>query len=337
MGAEPAVATAADGVGAAPRPTPNFAGQIFLYALMCAIWGSSYFFTRIALTSFNPVTIPALRMMIAALALALIVALRRLPLPRSPAIWGHLLVLGAFNIALPYVLLTWAQTRVNSSSASILSATTPLFVFLFAWLVARTERFNPLRAVGLVLAFAGIAALYGFEQGLGSDIGPWSLVIVLCSIFYAGGNVYTRRFITGVPPFVVALLQIGIGAIDLVAAGLATHTLTVPVPTLPALLALLELGLAGSALTYVLFFHFIQAWGSTATSLNTYFQPLVGISLGILILHETLNPMSWLALGSVLLGVMLFGLGSALARRRLQAGPLANDAPASTLAEGTPR
>lgn len=323
MALEPAVAPAAGEIPSLGH-TPNFAGQVLLYALMCAVWGSSFFFTRMALSSFNPVTIPALRMTIATLALAVLVAIRRLALPRSPVMWGHLLVLGAFNIALPYVLLTWAQTRVNSSTASILSATTPLFVFLFAWLIARTERFNALRAIGLLLAFAGIAMLYGLERGLGSDIGPWSLVIVLCSGFYAAGNVYTRRFVTGVHPFVVALLQVGIGAAILVIAGLATRTLTIPLPNWPAFLSVLELGLAGSALTYLLFFHFIQLWGSTATSLNTYFQPLVGLTLGIVVLHEGLNPMGWLALSVVLLGVTLFGLGSTLFRRRLAADPARN-------------
>lgn len=299
-----------------PYLTFHFAGQLCLYSLMCIIWGASFFFTRLALASFNPVTIPTLRMGIASLVLALVVIYRRLPWPRSTRLWLHLFILGVFNISLPYVLLTWAQTRVNSSTASILSATTPLFVFLFSWLVVRTERFSLLRAIGLLLAFAGITFLYGFERGLGSDLGPWSMVIVICSMFYAAGNVYTRRFVTDVHPFVIALLQIGFGTIDLICFGLMTKTLTVPVPTLPAFLAIAELGLAGSALTYVLFFYFIQIWGSTVTSINTYFQPLVGISLGVFALHETLHPSGWLALGMVLIGVMLFGVGSVLSRRR---------------------
>jgi drug/metabolite transporter (DMT)-like permease len=308
----PRAAVTADGRG-------GEIGQLTLYALMCAVWGSSFFFTAIALRGFNATSLPALRMVLATAALAVVVRARRLPLPREPVVWAHLAVLGVFNIALPYLLLTWAQLHVNSSTASILSATTPLFVFIFSWLVVRTEAFSALRAAGLVLAFLGVVALYGADHTSARDVGPWSLAIVLCSMMYAAGNVYTRRFVPGVHPFVIALLQIGIGAFCLVAFGVATGTLSAATDNPAAWLALLELGLAGSALTYLLFFHFLRRWGSTATSLNTYFQPIVGLGLGVVVLHDSITLTGWLALGVVMLGIALFGWSAA--RRLAATGP----------------
>ncbi|MGC4028819.1 MAG: DMT family transporter [Steroidobacteraceae bacterium] len=294
---------------------------IGLYILMFSIWGSSFFFTAIALRGFNVMSLAALRMSLAALALGVLVRIFRLPLPRESRVWRHLLVLGVFNIGVPYLLLIWAQLYVPSSAASVLSATTPLFVFLFSWLIARTETFGALRALGLLLAFAGVVLLNSGKHAAAGGEGIWPLVIVLSSVFFAAGNVYTRRFLTHIHPLVLAFLQIGIGALCLLAAALFAGQLSLGRPLLLPWLALMELAFAGSALTYVLFFHFIGRWGSTTTSLNTYFQPIVGLSLGVLVLREAITPLGWIALGVILLGVALFGLGTV---RRRPAAPLKN-------------
>jgi drug/metabolite transporter (DMT)-like permease len=283
---------------------------------MCAIWGSNYFFTALALHGFNPVLLPLLRMAIATGAVAVIVAARRPPLPRDPRAYAHFAVLGALNIAGPFLLLTEAQRHVHSSTASILSATTPIFVFLLSWLVAGTERFDPFRGAGVIIAFLGVALLYGGDTA-GSDAGTaaWSMVIVLCAMIFAAGNVYTRRFLAGVHPFTMTLFQLGVGTAYLLAAALATGSLHAAHPGALAVLAVIELGLLGSAVTYLLFFHFIQGWGSTAASLNTYFQPLVGLTLGVAVLGETIAPGGWIALGVVLAGILLFAVGSLRGRR----------------------
>lgn len=303
--------------GSGPSRAPAL--QLCLYVLMFSVWGSSFFFTSLALRSFNGFTVPVLRMLLAMLVLGAVVRIRGLRLPRNPVIWMHLTFLGALNIAAPYILLTLAQLHVHSSLASVLSATTPLFAFLFSWLLMRTERFNPMRALGLLVAFAGIAALYGFQLQTGGSFNAWALVIVVSSAMFAAGNVYTRRFLNAVHPFVIAFLQIGLGAFHLLVSGLLTGTLQIGTPSLISVLAILELGIAGSALTYLLFFHFIRLWGSTAASLNTYFQPMVGITLGVVVLGERVSATGWLSLATVLCGVVIFGIGSFLSLRRRSA------------------
>jgi drug/metabolite transporter (DMT)-like permease len=283
--------------------------QQLLFVLMFSIWGSSFFFTALALRSFNPLLLPLLRMSIATVVLAGLVAVQRRPLPRRRIVYLHVAVLGAVNIAIPYVFLTWAQTHVASSMAIVLSATTPIFVFLFSWLIVRTESFRPLRGLGLLLAFAGVAILAGLR---GAGGGIWPMVIIACSMVFAAGNVYTRRFLAGVDPMMIAFLQIAAGTLGLfliAAAGGALHWGAVqPI----SLAALLELGLLGSAFAYVLFFHFIQRWGSTAASLNTYLQPITGLALGVCVLGETMTLRTWVALAIILTGVLLFGIGSVL-------------------------
>lgn len=284
--------------------------QAGLYLTMCLIWGSSYFFITIALRGFNAPTLVSLRMLLATAALAGVALVTRTSFPREKTVWLHFLVLGLFNIALPYSLLTFALTQVNSSTASIMSSTTPLWVFLISWLIARTERFGALRAMGLLIAFLGIVAVYATNRLPTGELSAWSLVIVMCSIMYASGNVYTRRFLRGINPLMVALLQIGVGAVMLNCFNLATGRIEIGNPDIWAWLSLLQLGVVGSAFAYTLYFYFIRNWGSTATSLNTYLQPIIGLSLGVVILDEMIRPLTWLAMAVVMVGIVTFGVGT---------------------------
>ncbi|MFT3969251.1 MAG: DMT family transporter [Micropruina sp.] len=302
---------------------PVTPGRIALYALMTTVWGSSFFFTALALRAFTPFQIVFVRMLIATLILGGVVALLRPRWPRTAALWGHFALLGLMSIALPYTLLTWAQVWVSSSTAIVLSSTTPVFVFLIATLGLRTETFGVTRLVAVSIAFGGVALLT-LANPAGSSNLFWSVIIVVTSANYAAANVYTKRFVSDVHPLLVAFLQIGFGTVWLLPVLLFTGEWQLPTDAgLIPWLSLLELGVLGSAFGYVMFFYFIGTWGSTITSLNTYLQPLVGIALGVLVLGERPGWQAWLGIGIVLAGVALFGISTfrtAVGRRSVRAG-----------------
>lgn len=293
--------------GYAARPgelvTP---GRVGLYGLMVAIWGSSFFFTALGLTAFPPFLLVQLRMTIATVVLGLVVLVLRRPLPRSRALWRHFAVLGLLGISGPYALLTWAQVWVPSSTAIVLSSTTPIFVFLFATFVTRAERFRSLRLAGIIVAFTGVVLLTAGESRGGAGW-FWPAVIVFTSMVYAVANIYTRTFVSAVDPIVTAFLQLGFGAVWLAPLTILTGSATAVHPTVVGVLAVLELGILGSGFAYVLFFFFIRTWGSTVTSMNTYLQPVVGVLLGVAVLGERPTPVGWLALCVIAIGVVLFG------------------------------
>lgn len=142
-------------------------------------------------------------------------------------------------------------------------------------------------------------------------------MIVATSLMYATANVYTRRFVSDVHPLLVAFLQISFGALWLTPVVIITESWWLTGQVQPvSVLALLELGILGSALGYVLFFDFIATLGSTATSLSTYLQPVVGIALGVAILGERPDPVAWIGIGVVLTGVAVFGGSSILRNAR---------------------
>ncbi|MGC3955898.1 MAG: DMT family transporter [Propionicimonas sp.] len=288
-------------------------GRIGLYALMTAIWGSSAFFTALALPAFNPFLLVVLRIGIGAVVLGTLVAALRVPLPRQRGLWGHFALLGLISIALPFSLVTWAQVWVDSSMAVVLSGTTPIFVFLLSTVVFRTERLRPVSAAGIVVCFLGVVLLT--SGGSGTDGGWfWPLVLVVASGIFAVGNVYTAAFVSGVQPLVVAFLQLGFGTVWLIPVVTLTGSWRVERAGAIELLAVLELGVLASTVAYVIFFYFIRTWGSSATSLNTYLQPVVGVLLGVAVLGERPTPLGWLGFVVIVAGVLLFGLSRLIPR-----------------------
>ncbi|MFE3450303.1 DMT family transporter [Nonomuraea sp. NPDC059194] len=181
---------------------------------------------------------------------------------------------------MPFTLLTWAQTHVSASMTVVLSATTPIFVFLLAW---RREGAGVLRPAGIVVAFLGVAALSGPDGG--GEPG-WQLAVVASSAIFACGNVYTGRRLAHLDPAVIAAGQIGTGALWLLPVTVLSGQFGVAGAGPLAVAAVLELGLLASAAAYLLYFRFILLWGSGATSVNTYLQPVVGLLLGVLVLGE---------------------------------------------------
>ncbi|MCW5951414.1 MAG: DMT family transporter [Propionibacteriaceae bacterium] len=280
------------------------------YALMATIWGSSFFFTTLALRSFAPLTIVAARMSIAAVVLGLAVAMARPGLPGTRAEWLHLAWLGCFNITFPSALVTIAQLHIASSTSTVLGSTTPLFVFLFA-LLGRDERFDSRRLGGILLCFSGVAVMALYGRGISTDGGFWPLVMIAACAIYATGNIYTRRHLRKVPTLTTAWLQITFGALWSIPAVLLLDGWRIGDVTVIAVVAVIELGVLASAACYLLFFWFIRHWGSTATSFNTYLQPIVGILLGVLILNERASLGTAAGMALVLSGIACFAWGAA--------------------------
>lgn len=300
-----------------------FLRPLVAFVALTSVWGSSFYFTELSLRSFSYIQVATLRVMLGFGVLALLAAAMRLPLPRKPHHYLHFLVLGATSIALPFLLITAAQQHIDSSLAVILVSTTPIFVFIITTVLGMSK-LGIATLSGILVSFAGVGSLYVGDSlsAAGSSI-KWPLAAVACALLFAAGNVYTGRYLTGVHPIVIALLQLA------AAMGIMMPILLVSgIPTYPVDMAsvagVVELGVFGSALAYVLFSYLIQEWGSTATSINTYLQPIVGLLLGVFALGEYISRRTWGSIAAILIGVLIFAFGSWRQLSRVKASAVTN-------------
>ena len=312
-------------------------GASWVWAVFLAlgfIWGSSYLWIKIGLEGgLPPLTLIAGRLVLGGLFLAAVVAVARQELPRSPRMYGHLLVMSIVNIVVPFVLITVGEQTIDSALASILNATVPLTVIVLAPVFLPDERITPARVAGLAVGFAGVVLLVAPDLvNLGDADLTGELMLLGSSISYGVGNVYSRRHVHGLRPMIPALFQVAFAALIVVPLALVVdrpfETVT---PAPEAIVAVVWLGILGSGVAYLCYFTVLQRWGATRTSMVAYLLPVVGILLGALVLDDpvTLNRIGGTAL--VIAGIALVNSGAAT--RRFQ-GWRAEVAPASDEAQG---
>lgn len=280
------------------------------FALLGLVWGSSFLWIKIGVRELGPATLVGYRLLFGAAAVAVIVLARRQPMPRDPAIWGKLLLLGVTNTALPFLLISWGETKIDSAMASILNGTVPLFTIVIAHLALHDDKITPPRLAGLLAGFAGVVVLVSRDIGRtafgGNLLGQ--LAVILASISYASSAVFSRRYLRGVHPMVQSLLVMAVA--DAIAWPLAAAVeWPIAVPALSITwLAVIWLGLLGSCLAYLLYFYLLNAWGPTRATLVTYVFPVIGLVLGIVFLNERAD--FRLIVGSMLVvgGIVLVNL-----------------------------
>jgi drug/metabolite transporter (DMT)-like permease len=300
---------------AMPAQVPASRLDWTLFVVLSFMWGSSYLFIRIGVDEgLRPLTLVMLRLAFGSLLLIGVVVASRQPLPRDLRTYGHLVVMAILSIVTPFWLITYGEQTVDSSLASILNATVPLFTIVIAALFLHDEPITVNRLVGLGVGFFGVVVLTGGSFGApGADgVGFGVLALILSSIAYAAGNVYTRRNVRGLPPMTIAVFQVTFAfVITTVLALLLEDPLSVTI-TPTAALSVVWLGLLGSGMAYLLFFRMLGRWGSTRSSLVAYLLPVWGIVLGALVLDETID-------AGVLAGTALVIGGVAVASSRLGA------------------
>lgn len=282
-----------------------------LVATLALLWGSGFFWIKISLTGLSPFQLTFARLALGAVVLGVIVAARRLALPRSRYMWGHLTVAALISNALPYTLFAVAEQTVPSSLAGTANATTPLWAALFAYVTARSDRpFSAARITGVLVGFVG--ALILLSPWNVSDIG--SAVGVLLSLgaafSYGLSYVYQGRYVTnrGYSPLVLAFGQLCASSI-LLALTLPFGEYSVPRLTGTVIVAILALGILGTGAAYVINYSLITTEGPTAASVVTYLVPVISVALGATFLAEPTGP-------SLLGGGALILLGVALVQRR---------------------
>jgi drug/metabolite transporter (DMT)-like permease len=287
------------------RPTQRDWLALMVLALM---WGTSYAFIKLgvqegALPTF---TLIATRLLIGFLFLATVVAVAREPLPRSPRIYMHLLVMAVVNIVIPFTLITTAERSVDSAIAAIINGAVPLVVILLAALVLQDEPITLGRLLGLLVGYAGVIVIVspGLATSTGSEISG-ELALVGSTISYGVGAVYSRRNMKGLRPMIPAVFQVGFAFLIVSVLAFVNENPLAVAWNGDAILAVVWLGIFGSGAAYLLNFRLLARIGATRTSILAYFLPIIGIISGALMFQEHIDPLVLVGTGLVLAGIAL--------------------------------
>jgi drug/metabolite transporter (DMT)-like permease len=312
-----------------PVNSPGSRIDWLLFVLLGFFWGSSYLFIKIGVDAgLESFTLVMLRLLIGVALLGVVVAAAREPLPRGRRIYFHLAVLGVFSVALPFVLITWAERSVDSALAATLTAPVPIFVVPIAALLLHDERISLNKIIGVAIGLIGVAILVGFDPGSVARADLWAeLALIGAAFSYALGGVYARRNVRGYRPMIPAVFQVFFALVMVtILAFLFERPLEADL-TGDALLAVVWLGLFGSGMAYLLFFRLLGRWGATRTSLVAYLLPVFGIALGAAVLAEPIHAGLLLGTALVVGGIALVNSGRAVGWLRERRRPPGFDRP----------
>lgn len=269
------------------------------FLVLALAWGSSFLWIKIAGQEIGPFSLVFLRASFALAGLLVAFFIIRPELPRARG-WLALAFLGLFNVALPFVLISWAERTITSGLASILNATVPLFTILLAAVFLPEDGLTLPKVLGLVVGFAGVIVLVSDQLGLGSNNLVSIGAMLLAAAFYGASAVFARKTTTGMRPAAQAFGQSLFSWMIMLPASALTEQTLLHLPRLPITwLALAWLGLVGTAMATLIFFSLLNSIGPTRSTLVTYTFPLIGMLLGIIFLNE---PLKWqLFLGAALI------------------------------------
>ncbi len=278
--------------------------------MLALIWGSGFLWIKLADRGFSPVEVTLARLVLGAAVLFAIVLARREKVPRSRRLWAYIAMAALVANAVPYLLFAVAEQTVNSSTAGVINATTPLWTVVLALAVRHQKALTRWQAAGLIIGFAGTVLIFTPWRTASGLVSAGGLECLAASISYAISYIYMDRFLArrGLTAIVLAACQL-LAASVMLAVALAFAGAPAPHVTAESVAAITVLGIIGTGFAYVLNYQIITSEGATVASTVTYLLPVVAIVLGVLVLGESVTV-------TVLAGIALVLAGVALTRRR---------------------
>ncbi len=292
--------------------TPHSLVNWTFLIILAIIWGGSFMGAKLALDGFGPMTIAALRLLIASTILVGYASIFRNGLPKwktptDKRIWLHILGMGLFTNAIPFTLLNWGQLRVQSGFAGISMAVVPLLLLPLAHFLVKGDQMTRKKIIGFMIGFIGVIILIGPEKFIdrtGDPLEPIArLACIVAACCYAIGSIITRLC----PP---------VGLISYSAAGLLIGTIgMVPIalyfegiPEMASTIAIagvIYLGVFPTALATLMLVYVINNAGPSFMSQVNYQVPIWAIIFGVVFLNETLPASFIWALGLILIGLLV--------------------------------
>jgi drug/metabolite transporter (DMT)-like permease len=278
-----------------------------LLLLLSSIWGASFLFIKVGVEALEPSVVAFGRLLFGALLLVVLLPGRGGLAPLRGRL-GPIVVLGSLNNAVPFWLLGFAETRLDSGLTAVIQAAAPLFTVLLASRIDVTQRVTGIRLVGIAIGFGGVALLVGVQRG--DDVAA-ALAVIGVALCYAFSVLYAGRTMRGVPPLQVSFGQLACASLLL--APFSLSQLPATAPAAKVWLAVLALGVLGSGIAYLLYFAIIASAGASRAILVTYLVPAFALAYGVLFLDEAITATALAGLALVLTGT---ALATGLARAR---------------------
>jgi drug/metabolite transporter (DMT)-like permease len=262
-----------------------------VWLILCGIWGSTWLFIKLGLADLPPFTFAGIRFVIASTILFALIAIRRLPIPRTRADWILLAITGILSFGFNYGLVFWGEQYVSSGLAALLQATIPAFGLVFAHFHLPGERLTWSRMGGVILGVCGVGVVFSNQLAIaGRQAVAGCAGLIFGSMCAAYANVLVKAYGKHLDPAILSAGQMIFGLLLLFAVGIPLEGNPFHFHLTPmAVIALFYLAIVGSVIAFLLYYWLVLNMAVTNSMLIALVTPVVAVILGMIVLDEEIG------------------------------------------------
>jgi len=289
---------------------------IIAFATVYIVWGSTYFFIKMAVNGFPPMLMGAFRFTTAGLLLLAYSAFK------GDKIWVKRDVInsgisGLLTLFVATGIVIWVEQTLPSAMVAILVSASPIWFVLMDKVNYRTNFKNKAVILGVLVGFAGVMLLFGeqLSKALGGNYNPSMLfgvgLLLLGTVAWSAGSLFSKRKGSNSPARLNTAWQMIIAGLAFVPAAFAHHEVSnfsiqhVPTQAWMALFYLIIFGSIGAFSAYI---WLLQVRPVTQVSTHSYVNPVIALLLGMLFAGEHISVLQIAGLAIILFSVLLINL-----------------------------
>lgn len=288
---------------------------IFVWLILCLIWGTTWIFIKIGLEDLPPITFAVSRFLLSAVILLPVVYFAKIPWPQTRREWQLIVLTGILQFTVNYSTVFWAEQYITSGLAAVLQAMITVFGLVLAWIFLPNERITPLKIIAVMIGIVGVGVIFLDQLRVESAMAfAGSVAIVVGAYAAAQASILVKAKAAAIDPAMILLSQMLCGLPALVIYALiAEGSPFAHNWGMRAVASVLYLSLAGTIAAFWLYYWLLARIESTKAMMISLVTPLIAVLVGNVFLGETLPPQT--LIGGLLI---LSSIGLIVFRRRVR-------------------
>ncbi|MGE5344060.1 MAG: DMT family transporter [Candidatus Omnitrophota bacterium] len=282
--------------------------KVFALSLLCLLWGINWVAIKMSLEGLPPFTSAGLRFLTASVIMFLYIKWKKMSFSVNGKEFKMLLICAFLTYVLDYSLIYWGEQYLSAGVSSIFSSTFVLFTALFTTFVFKNEPFSASKYTGLVIGFLGVLTIF-YDQLI---ITRFSVMVILASaamlaaaINAALSTVLVKKYLNHMDPVILSFYQLAMGSVFLAIMASTAENFSKIHLTVRVMMAVLYMGVAASAIAFVLFYYLLKHMSAISLSLTIYVIPLIALITDYFVYGEVLHWRSILGMIIIFTGIWL--------------------------------
>ena len=287
--------------------------KVFIWLILCLIWGSTWFFIKFGLEDLPPISFAAARFLLALVILGIIIFFQKIPLPNNKKDWKLLALTGILQFSINYSLVFWSEQYISSGLAAVLQAMISVFGLVLARIHLPDEKLTWLKVLSVTLGICGVAIIFIEQLQINSVMAFAGCAAIVAGAYAAAhASILVKAFGGGMHPASLVFGQMVCGILPILIYGFAVEGNPFALHwSWRAIISVIYLTIFGTIAAFWLYYWLLSKIESNKAMMISLVTPLIAVIVGKVILDEHLPPQTFF--GGILI---LAGIGLIIFRKK---------------------